>query len=100
VFVKLVETKHNRCLGDAFLQTTTGPQQPGDAGEDYEAHMSQPQPPKFVLDDFIGTALSGTPAELHPFFESFRSLYTRKCVSFILIYLINLSNGEPDYGIN
>ncbi|KAF8902866.1 proteasome 26S subunit [Mucidula mucida] len=34
--------------------------------------------PKFVLDEFIAAALSGTPAELHPFFESFRTLYTRK----------------------
>jgi 26S proteasome regulatory subunit N9 len=40
--------------------------------------MSLPQPPKLVLDDFIATALSATPPELHPFFESFGSLYTRK----------------------
>ncbi|KAF8963313.1 hypothetical protein BDZ97DRAFT_1043520 [Flammula alnicola] len=40
--------------------------------------MSLPTPPKLVLDDFIATALSATPAELHPFFESFRTLYTRK----------------------
>ncbi|PPQ77177.1 hypothetical protein CVT24_009880 [Panaeolus cyanescens] len=40
--------------------------------------MAQTQPPKLVLDEFIGTALSATPAELHPFFESFKSLYTRK----------------------
>ncbi|KAF8153826.1 hypothetical protein B0H34DRAFT_783971 [Crassisporium funariophilum] len=40
--------------------------------------MSLPQPPKLVLDEFIATALSATPSELHPFFESFRSLYTRK----------------------
>ncbi|EDR03186.1 uncharacterized protein LACBIDRAFT_123195 [Laccaria bicolor S238N-H82] len=36
------------------------------------------QPPKLIIDEFIGTALSATPAELHPFFESFRNLYTRK----------------------
>jgi len=34
--------------------------------------------PKFVLDEFIGTALSSTPQDLHPFFESFRTLHTRK----------------------
>jgi len=34
--------------------------------------------PKLVLDEFIGTALSATPAEIHPFFESFRNLYSRK----------------------
>jgi len=40
--------------------------------------MALPNPPKLVLDDFIATALSATPPELHPFFESFKSLYTRK----------------------
>ncbi|KAF9522638.1 hypothetical protein CPB83DRAFT_864206 [Crepidotus variabilis] len=41
--------------------------------------MSEPQPPpKLVLDEFIGSALSATPTELHPYFESFKSLYTRK----------------------
>ncbi|KAJ3712427.1 hypothetical protein C8R42DRAFT_686865 [Lentinula raphanica] len=37
-----------------------------------------PSAPKLVLDEFIGTALSSTPSELHPFFESFRTLHTRK----------------------
>ncbi|KAF9007150.1 hypothetical protein BDQ17DRAFT_261781 [Cyathus striatus] len=36
------------------------------------------KPPKLVLDEFIAAALSNTPAELHPFFESFRTLYTKK----------------------
>ncbi|KAF9484756.1 hypothetical protein BDN70DRAFT_824894 [Pholiota conissans] len=40
--------------------------------------MAIPTPPKLVLDEFIATALSATPAELHPYFESFKSLYTRK----------------------
>jgi len=35
-------------------------------------------PPKFILDDFIALALSSTPSELHPYFESFRILYTKK----------------------
>ncbi|KAH7911865.1 hypothetical protein BJ138DRAFT_1149655 [Hygrophoropsis aurantiaca] len=35
-------------------------------------------PPKLELDEFIATALSSTPADLHPFFESFSKLYTRK----------------------
>ncbi|KAJ7771841.1 hypothetical protein B0H16DRAFT_1410471 [Mycena metata] len=37
-------------------------------------------PPKFKLnlDDFIATALSTTPQELHPFFDSFRTLYNKK----------------------
>lgn len=42
--------------------------------------MALPTPPKLVLDDFIATALSATPRELHPYFESFKSLYTRKWV--------------------
>ncbi|KDR77986.1 hypothetical protein GALMADRAFT_224393 [Galerina marginata CBS 339.88] len=40
--------------------------------------MALPTPPKLVLDEFIATALSATPAELHPFFEDFKKLYTRK----------------------
>jgi len=36
------------------------------------------KPQKLVLDEFINTALAATPPELHPFFESFRTLYTRK----------------------
>ncbi|TFK26919.1 proteasome 26S subunit [Coprinopsis marcescibilis] len=40
--------------------------------------MTASQPPKLILDEFIGTALSATPSELHPYFESFRTLYTRK----------------------
>lgn len=37
-----------------------------------------PKPPKLNLDEFVATALSATPAELHPFFESFGKLHTRK----------------------
>ncbi|RXW22104.1 hypothetical protein EST38_g3730 [Candolleomyces aberdarensis] len=40
--------------------------------------MATSQPQKLNLDEFIGTALSATPAELHPYFESFRNLYSRK----------------------
>ncbi|KAF9221772.1 hypothetical protein BS17DRAFT_710469 [Gyrodon lividus] len=39
---------------------------------------STASPPKLVLDEFIAKALSSTPAELHPFFEAFNNLYTRK----------------------
>ncbi|CDO68085.1 hypothetical protein BN946_scf184788.g16 [Trametes cinnabarina] len=34
--------------------------------------------PKIDVDEFLTLAISETPAELHPFFESFRSLYSRK----------------------
>ncbi|XP_006455647.1 hypothetical protein AGABI2DRAFT_210106 [Agaricus bisporus var. bisporus H97] len=35
-------------------------------------------PPKLVLDEFISLAVTNTPTELHPFFESFKTLYTKK----------------------
>ncbi|KAG6876488.1 hypothetical protein C0992_012814 [Termitomyces sp. T32_za158] len=35
-------------------------------------------PPKLILDDFVATAVSATPPVLHPYFESFRILHTRK----------------------
>ncbi|KAF5329471.1 hypothetical protein D9619_009297 [Psilocybe cf. subviscida] len=40
--------------------------------------MSAPAPPKLELDTFISTAISSTPPVLHPFFEAFRTQYTRK----------------------
>ncbi|KAG5351114.1 hypothetical protein C0989_007935 [Termitomyces sp. Mn162] len=40
--------------------------------------VDAPNPPKLVLDEFIVTALSATPSTLHPYFESFRTLHTRK----------------------
>lgn len=45
------------------------------------------KPPKLDLDQFIGTAISATPAELHPYFESFRTLHTRKWVTFVFYKL-------------
>ncbi|KAJ2916365.1 hypothetical protein MD484_g4059, partial [Candolleomyces efflorescens] len=40
--------------------------------------MAATQPQKLNLDEFIGTAVSATPAELHPYFRAFQNLYTRK----------------------
>jgi 26S proteasome regulatory subunit N9 len=40
--------------------------------------VDAPRAPKFDIDEFSITALSTTPSELHPFFESFRHLYSRK----------------------
>ncbi|KAG6908645.1 hypothetical protein DXG01_003823 [Tephrocybe rancida] len=40
--------------------------------------IDAPAPPKLVLDEFIATALSATPPSLHPYFEAFRTLHTRK----------------------
>jgi hypothetical protein len=39
-----------------------------------------PKPPKLVLDEFMGTALSVTPEPLHHYFEEFTKLHVRKCV--------------------
>jgi hypothetical protein len=39
-----------------------------------------PKPPKLVLDEFVGTALSVTPESLHHYFEEFQKLHVRKCV--------------------
>lgn len=46
-----------------------------------------PKPPKLVLDEFIGTALSVTPVELHHYFEQFQKLYARKYVHGFLFYM-------------
>ncbi|EIN05732.1 PCI-domain-containing protein [Punctularia strigosozonata HHB-11173 SS5] len=40
--------------------------------------VDAPKPPKLDIDQFFATALSATPAELHPYFESFRTLHQRK----------------------
>jgi 26S proteasome regulatory subunit N9 len=42
--------------------------------------VDPPKPFKLNLDDFIATALSATPSELHPFFDNFRVLYNKKSV--------------------
>lgn len=40
--------------------------------------VDKPTGPKLDVDEYLTTALSATPAELHPFFTSFQELYTRK----------------------
>ncbi|ETW79696.1 hypothetical protein HETIRDRAFT_322407 [Heterobasidion irregulare TC 32-1] len=40
--------------------------------------VDRPKPPKLNVDEYLTTALVATPAELHPFFESFRTLHERK----------------------
>ena len=37
--------------------------------------------PKIDIDEFLTLAISETPTELHAFFESFRTLYSRKYVN-------------------
>lgn len=43
-----------------------------------EMAIDQPRVFKLNVDEYFTTALSATPAELHPFFISFQDLYTRK----------------------
>ena len=43
--------------------------------------------PKLDVDEYLTTALSATPADLHPFFTAFQELYTRKCVWFIGLWM-------------
>ncbi|KAI0729160.1 hypothetical protein C8Q72DRAFT_830477 [Fomitopsis betulina] len=40
--------------------------------------VDKPKAPKIDIDEYLTLALSGTPADLHPYFESFRNLYSRK----------------------
>lgn len=36
------------------------------------------KPPKLNVDEYLTTAISATPSELHPFFETFKTLHSRK----------------------
>ncbi|KDQ50601.1 hypothetical protein JAAARDRAFT_41912 [Jaapia argillacea MUCL 33604] len=40
--------------------------------------VDQPKQPKLNVEEYLTTALSGTPQELHPFFESFQRFHSRK----------------------
>jgi hypothetical protein len=57
-------------------------------------------PSKFVLDDFIARAVSGTPQELHPFFDKFRDLYTKKCAIAQTLHSIRTELLTSGYGTN
>ena len=57
-----------------------------------EMAIDKPQAPKLNVDEYLTTALSATPADLHPFFVSFQDLYTRKCVMFRRCYRNQLIN--------
>jgi 26S proteasome regulatory subunit N9 len=41
--------------------------------------VDQPKPPKIDVEDYLNKASSSAPAGLQPYFESFKSLYQRKC---------------------
>lgn len=42
----------------------------------------KPKQPKLDVEEYLTSALSATPPELHPFFESFRDLHSRKCARY------------------
>ena len=60
--------------------------------------VDKPQVPKLNVEEYLTTALSATPAELHPFFESFQDLHSRKYVASKVDPFV--SNIVTDYGIN
>src|SRR5688500_10710396 len=43
--------------------------------------MAAMQVDKLDVDSYLATAASSAPSDLHPFFEKFRKLHDRKCVS-------------------
>ncbi|KAI0298961.1 hypothetical protein B0F90DRAFT_1729588 [Multifurca ochricompacta] len=43
-----------------------------------QSSSDRPKPPKLNVEEYLATAVSATPSDLHPFFESFQSLYSRK----------------------
>ncbi|THH15863.1 hypothetical protein EW146_g4681 [Bondarzewia mesenterica] len=40
--------------------------------------VDKPKPPKLNVEEYLTTAISATPGELHSFFESFQTLHSRK----------------------
>ncbi|KAI0920324.1 hypothetical protein AcW1_002095 [Taiwanofungus camphoratus] len=42
------------------------------------ASVEKPKAPKIDVDEYLTLALAATPQELHPFFESFKTLHSRK----------------------
>ncbi|KAF8486999.1 hypothetical protein DFH94DRAFT_621657 [Russula ochroleuca] len=43
-----------------------------------QSSSDRPRPPKLDVEEYLTTAISSTPSDLHPFFESFQNLYSRK----------------------
>jgi hypothetical protein len=44
-----------------------------------QSSSDRPRPAKLDVEEYLTTAISSTPSDLHPFFESFQNLYSRKC---------------------
>lgn len=66
------------CKSEAFFLTTFDERR--EMASTAQMSVDRPKPPKLNVDEYLTTALVATPAELHPFFESFRTLHERKCV--------------------
>jgi len=47
--------------------------------------VDKPKQPKLDVDEYLSTAISATPTDLHPYFESFQDLHSRKCVTIFVI---------------
>lgn len=62
--------------------------------------VDKPKAPKIDIDEYLTLALSGTPADLHPYFESFRNLYSRKCVAVPDTRVQAADIHHIDYGIS
>jgi len=43
-----------------------------------QSSSDKQRPPKLDVDEYLTTAISATPSDLHPFFEAFQNLYSRK----------------------
>jgi len=76
---------HVACIEEAMPSSSSMP-------------VELPKPPKLDLDEFIATALSATPAKLHPFFKSFSKLHTRKYDAHHTVYALLIEH--IDYGTN
>lgn len=61
--------------------------------------VDKPKAPKLDVEEYLTTALSATPPELHSFFESFRTLHSRKYVDTIDFEESQLTR-DIDYGIS
>lgn len=51
-----------------------------------QSSSDRPRPPKLDVEEYLTTAISSTPSDLHPFFEAFQNLYSRKCARTPLLF--------------
>lgn len=51
-----------------------------------EMAVDKPAAPKLDVDEYLTSALSATPAELHPFLSAFKDLHSRKYVVLLMAH--------------